>query len=141
MDDRLTLWIDGKLAFGEGLSYEPSRRPAMATAEDLLPARVGALKAAFEVKALLLTRDVYYTLEPADCDYANFDGAARPFESVLELLSDPQRFSGSTPSRATMSLDGVTSCSGDNSPEAAQRPAWGQSDQFDPEFPQQGWDK
>ena len=41
VDDRLTLWVDGKLPFGDGLEYESSQRPAVATAADLEPARVG----------------------------------------------------------------------------------------------------
>ena len=77
VDDRLTLWVDGKMPFGEGRDHQSTRRPAVATAADLEPARVGALGAVVDVEGLVLKRDVYYTLEPAECDYVNFDGAAQ----------------------------------------------------------------
>ena len=49
--------------------------------------------ASIEVDRLILRRDVYYTLEPAESDYSNLDGSARAESSaLLELLSDPARF-------------------------------------------------
>ncbi len=93
VDDRLTLWVDGKLPFGDGLTYESKRVPAPATAGDLEPARVAARRAAIEIEGLLLKRDVYYTLEPAECDYTNFDGIAHTDSTAFfDLLSDPTRF-------------------------------------------------
>ncbi len=69
------------------MTYESKVGPATATAADLEPARVGARGAAVEVDGLLLKRDAYYTLEPAECDYANFDGAAHTDSTAFfELL-------------------------------------------------------
>jgi signal peptidase I len=143
VDDRLTLWVDGKLPFGDGLGYESSQRPPVASPADLQPARVGAIRAAVEVDGLVLKRDVYYTLEPAECDYANFDGAAQTDSTAFfELLSDPTRFSELEhhPARDYVLGPGRYLMLGDNSPWSRDARAWGQLDRFDPDYPQLGWD-
>jgi signal peptidase I len=143
VDDRLTLWVDGRLPFGDGLEYESTRRPSVATAADLEPARVGALRAAVELDGLVLKRDVYYTLEPAECDYANIDGAAQTDSTAFfDLLSDPSRFSQLEhhPPRDYVLGPGRYLMLGDNSPWSRDARAWGQSDRFDPDYPQLGWD-
>ncbi len=143
VDDRLTLWVDGKLPFGEGLTYASDRGPGTATAADLEPARVGARRAAIKVEGLLLKRDVYYTLEPAECDYTNFDGTAQTDSTAFfELLSDPSRFSELEhhPARDYVLGPGRYLMLGDNSPWSRDARAWGQTDRFDPEYPLQGWD-
>jgi signal peptidase I len=144
VDDRLTLWVDRKLPFGDGLEYESARRTAVASAADLEPARVGALRAAVQVDGLVLKRDVYYTLEPAECDYLNFDGAAQTDSTAFfDLLSDPSRFSTLEhhPARDYVLGPGRYLMLGDNSPWSRDARAWGQSDRFDPEYPQLGWDR
>jgi signal peptidase I len=143
VDDRLTLWVNGKLPFGDGLEFESSQRPAVPSAADLEPARVGANRAAVEVAGLVLKRDLYYTLEPAECDYANFDGAAQTDSTAFfELLSDPTRFSELEhhPARDYVLGPGRYLMLGDNSPWSRDARAWGQSDRFDPDYPQLGWD-
>jgi signal peptidase I len=143
VDDRLTLWVDGKPPFGDGRGYESNGRPAVATAADLEPARVGALDASVEVDRLLLKRDVYYTLEPAECDYANFDGSARVDSTAFfDLLSDPARFGEleRRPARDYVLGPGRYLMLGDNSPWSRDARAWGQLDRFDPDYPEIGWD-
>ncbi len=143
VDDRLTLWVDGKLPFGDGLTYESKLGPGTATAADLEPARVGARGAAVEVDGLVLRRDAYYTLEPAECDYANFDGAAHTDATAFfELLSDPARFGELEhhQPRDYVLGPGRYLMLGDNSPWSRDARAWGQSDRYDPEYPNQGWD-
>jgi signal peptidase I len=143
VDDRLTLWVDGKLPFGDGLTYESGPGPGAATAADLDPAGVTARRASIEVEGLLLKRDVYYTLEPAECDYVNFDGAAQTDSTAFfELLSDPTRFAELEhhPARDYVLGPARYLMLGDNSPWSRDARAWGQTDKFDPEFPQQGWD-
>ena len=143
VDDRLTLWVDGKLPFGDGVTYETERAPAIATAADLEPARIGVRRAAIEVEGLLLKRDAYYTLEPAECDYANFDGAAHTDSTAFfELLSDPARFAELEhhQPRDYVLGPGRYLMLGDNSFWSRDARAWGQTDRFDPEYPNQGWD-
>ena len=74
VDDRLTLWVDRRPAVRRrpDLSDRASE-PAAPTAADLEPARIAAQGAAIAVDGLVLKRDVYYTLEPAESDYANLD--------------------------------------------------------------------
>ena len=55
--------------------------------------RIAGEHAEIEVDCLVLKRDVYYTLDPAESDYSNLDEPARTEPSALfELLSDPERF-------------------------------------------------
>ncbi len=143
VDDRLTLWVDGELPFADGLTYESNRGPAIAAAADLEPARIAVRQATVEIDRLVLKRDVYYTLEPAECDYANFDGAAQTDSTAFfDLLSDPARFSQLThnPAREYVLGPGRYLMLGDNSPWSRDGRAWGQTDKFDPEYPKQGWD-
>ena len=110
------------------LRVEPTSRPP-ATAADLEPARIGARRAAIEVDRLVLKRDVYYTLEPAECDYANFDGTAQTDSTAFfELLSDPTRFSelAHHPPRDYVLGPGRYLMLGDNSPWSRDARAWGQ---------------
>jgi len=65
VDDRLCLWIDGKLvSFGDapGVAYQPygGRAVQRPWDEDLTPVGVAGRGAAVEVSALRLERDVYY---------------------------------------------------------------------------------
>jgi signal peptidase I len=67
IDQRLTLWVDGKLPFGDGTVYEPARnsqgRPVheFYEANDYEPASIGARGAGLAVCHLRLFRDTYYT--------------------------------------------------------------------------------
>ncbi len=143
VDDRLTLWVDGELPFADGLTYESNQGPAIAAAADLEPARIAARRASVEIDRLVLKRDVYYTLEPAECDYANLDGAALTDSTVFfDVLSDPARFSELThnPPRDYVLGPGRYLMLGDNSPWSRDGRAWGQTDKFDPDYPHLGWD-
>jgi signal peptidase I len=143
VDGRLTLWVNGRLPFGEGRTYESTLESAAPTAADLEPARVAARGAAIKVESLVLRRDLYYTLEPAESDYSNLDGSTRIESSaLLELLSDPARFPGLTryPARDYSIGPLRYLMLGDNSPWSRDGRAWGSSDQIDPEIPGQGWD-
>jgi signal peptidase I len=143
VDGRLTLWVDGRLPFGEGRTYDGALEPAVPTAADLEPARVAARDAAISVENLVLRRDIYYTLEPTESDYSNLDGSTRiEPTALLELLSDPARFTGLVryPARDYSIGPKRYLMLGDNSPWSRDGRAWGNSDQIDPEIPGQGWD-
>src|SRR5262249_19329364 len=61
-DERLTVWVDGKLPFGDGVVWEPARDRGPVPENDLeAPARVGASGAAVSVSHLQLWRDTFYT--------------------------------------------------------------------------------
>ena len=109
VDDRLTLWVDGKLPFGEGLTYQTERRaPHSDCGGSGAGARIGARKAAIEVDGLMLKRDAYYTIEPAEmrlrelrrCGSHRFHGVLR-----ASVGSRTIRTSSSTTSPVTMCWD------------------------------------
>jgi signal peptidase I len=119
VDDRLTLWVDRKLPFEDGVAYSaaPQRGPQ---ANDLQPASIGAEGAALSVKRLKLWRDTYYTVSansPSDLVVRFDQHASRSLaggerfqaratedeieelqkllqnqQGAYELLSDPQRW-------------------------------------------------
>ena len=97
--------------------------------------------AAVEVEGLVLKRDVYYTLEPAECDYLNFDGAAQiDSNRVLRPTIRPVTILGArAPPRADYVLGpGRTLCWATTVPGAVTRRAWGQSTGSIPSTPD--WD-
>jgi len=143
VDDRLTVWIDGALPFNEGRTYDSPRLYLSPAAADLEPVRIAARGAAVEVDRLVLKRDIYYTLEPAEPDYSNLEETSRIDSSaLLVLLSDPARFSGlaHNPPRDYPIGPGHYLMLGDNSPWSRDARAWGRADQVDPDLPGSGWD-
>jgi signal peptidase I len=63
VDDRLTVWVDGALPFGDGVAYERPKR-AVPTMLDLVPARIGAKDANLSVRRIKLFRDTYFSGNP-----------------------------------------------------------------------------
>ncbi len=66
-DDRLTLWVDGNLAFGDGREIESQtwaeKGPRLS---DLRPVGIGIRNASVKVRGLQVWRDIYYTRQSAD---------------------------------------------------------------------------
>ena len=72
-DQRLIVWLDGQLLFGDGVSVPPQmaedRGPRLA---DLFPVAIGAKQAEVTVSRLQIWRDVYYTrTSHADVDISD----------------------------------------------------------------------
>jgi signal peptidase I len=108
-DDRLTLWVDNTLPFGDGVAYEPnyldnSRMPATAQEDhpnNLEPASVGARGGAkLSVAHVRLWRDTFYT---------SFPESPRNQLQVRTLYVQPGHYL----------------CLGDNSTESADSRSWG----------------
>jgi signal peptidase I len=76
IDDRLILWVDDRLPFGDGVNYEPSSSEGPIYANDLQPASIGINSAGVSVSKLKLWRDTYYTLGPAGWGAAAEAGVA-----------------------------------------------------------------
>jgi signal peptidase I len=146
VDDRLTLWVDGALPFGDGRIMESTGDPAaavMPAAADLEPVRIAARGTTIEVDHLVLKRDIYYTIAPSVTDYLNLDPACYTDASALfDVLSDPTRFSLLTyhPARDYAIGPGRYMMLGDNSPWSRDSRAWGRADQIEEGLPGQGWD-
>jgi signal peptidase I len=143
VDGRLTLWVDGELPFGEGVSVPTGPDPGPPAPADLEPVRIAARGAEVAVADLVLRRDAYYTLEPSEADYVNLDGAARiDAAAFFELLSDPGSFARLVPREARdyPIAPGHYLMLGDNSPWSRDARAWSRIDQVDPASPGRGWD-
>jgi signal peptidase I len=122
IDERLVVWVDGKLLFGDGVEYDaPERRGP--TVNDLQPASIGVQGAGVKVQHLKLWRDTYYTAQT----YVN---KSRDGEPALkrEDRSNPAEWGPlrDLPARTLFVQPGHYLCMGDNSPESSDSRFWGQ---------------
>jgi signal peptidase I len=152
VDDRLTLWVDGRTPFGDGVAYgDGTARPLAPTAADLAPVGIAAKGARVSVTDLVLKRDIYYTQDPGRSDYIGLDlrretdrPANTPAERaarVLDALADPSRFPElvNLPVRDFPIRPGHYMMLGDNSPRSKDSRGWSTIDQLR-EHPESGWD-
>ena len=119
VDQRLTVWVDDALPFGDGVSYEPAKTAGPAPENDLEPASIGLKGSSATVHSLKLWRDVYYTT-------ANRGNPGAPDVDRVDP-SDPSTWSG-------MMKPPVMTCYvqpacffvlGDNSQESSDSRSWG----------------
>lgn len=120
VDDRLTVWIDERLVFGDGIEYGPVRKLLPTRQNDLeRPASIGSQGAAVAVSGLRLYRDTYYTTNrtgtPSEADAPNFRPDDAETWSALENLPVATYF---------VQPDHFL-CLGDNSPESSDGRTWG----------------
>ncbi len=149
VDDRLTLRVDGRAPFGDGLPYDDgTAAPHLPTAADLDPVGISAWGMTAEVSGLVLKRDIYYTQDPRhpDCTIESpvvFEpaGRDRSMERVLylfDVLADPTKFgqmmSQAGPGTSYPTRPGNFLMMGDNSPRSSDSRAWHKDDRdWDPE--------
>jgi signal peptidase I len=120
VDDRLTVWVDGRLPFDTGVTYQPPPPEDEGPRQnDLEPAGVGVRGAAgVKVAKLRLFRDTYYTANagsPSTADVSGVDFANPGTWSALK-----QR-----PVLTMYVQPGHYLCMGDNSPESSDGRSWG----------------
>lgn len=128
VDERLTVWVDGNLPFGDGVAYDPPdmRGP---TENDLQPASIGCRGGAAAIHHLSLWRDTYYTvgvMPATDSDEVRRLGGNKT--EMRKLFSDPSRFPeafGHLPANTFYVQPGHYLCLGDNSPESSDGRSWG----------------
>jgi signal peptidase I len=122
VDERLVVWVNKELPFGEGVKYDPPRKRGPLKS-DLEPASIGVKGAAVAVHKLTLWRDTYYTLDAGKADGAP---GSRP-EELHQFLSDPDQW------KPLRELEAKTLyvqphhylCMGDNSPASSDGRTWG----------------
>lgn len=115
VDDRLTVWVDGKLPFEHGVPYEAAKNLHPHEKNDLeQPVSIGSRGAAVSVDKLKLFRDTYYTHPGDKPDWK--DGT----------LGDASKWSSWDPSPSSFYVQpGHYLCLGDNSPESSDGRNWG----------------
>jgi len=121
-DDRLTVWVDRELPFGDGVAYDPAKQPGPTT-NDLKPVLVGSKGAAVQIHHLKLWRDTYYTsAKTVQMPDARLD---RPNDPAF--WSDPDQWQPLREIGPTTFYvqPGHYMCMGDNSPESSDGRTWG----------------
>lgn len=119
-DDRLTVWVNDSLVFGDGVEYGPAQKLVPTQANDLeRPASIGARGAKVVVSKIKLFRDTYYTSSrtgnPQDADAPNFRPDDAETWSALENV----------PVATYYVQPDHYLCLGDNSPESSDGRTWG----------------
>jgi signal peptidase I len=105
VDERLIVWVDGSLPFGDGVPYDPQpdrMKNGNFKPNDLEPASIGAKAGAVNVSDLSLWRDTYYT---------NNSGKSE----VNTMYVQPGHYL----------------CMGDNSPQSSDSRSWDRQDRND----------
>ncbi|MBY0231031.1 MAG: S26 family signal peptidase, partial [Gemmataceae bacterium] len=119
-DDKLTVWVNGSLPFGDGVEYDDDLRFAPTKENDLeRPASAGAQGGKFTVRKLKLLRDICYTVvtgQEALLAPDNPDGD-RMHAAWSEVKGNPASTYFVQP--------GHYLCLGDNSPESSDSRMWG----------------
>jgi signal peptidase I len=92
-DDRLTVWLDDKLLFGDGCDYDGARlgdrqQPTLA---DLQPASVAVQGTHMRLSDLVLYRDIYYTHGDRSAG-SSYEYDAYPSGSWDDIFSDPSKW-------------------------------------------------
>jgi signal peptidase I len=123
VDDKLTVWVDNNLVFGEeGVTYVPAKDLGPVEKNDLdEPASILVKGAKVQVRHLKLFRDTYYTMgraQPSNADHGGNVDFSNPKtwqplmdlkDEVATLYVQPEHFL----------------CLGDNSPESSDGRSWG----------------
>ncbi len=131
VDERLTVWVDDALPFGDGVSYQAPEKEGKtvegATANDLQPASIGVKGTAAAVRGLRLWRDTYYTTaldgNPASPDWKD----ESPDDGPGVNPADPTTWGklSRLPTRTLYVQPGHYLCMGDNSPRSSDGRFWG----------------
>lgn len=148
VDNRLTVWVNHLLPFGDGVAYEVEEKtPTGPQAADLKPVGIAVSNGKVSVSRLKLTRDIYYTLNPgqaAGFDYGEnlWNTPITSSRDLFDLLSDSKKFGVFANVRH---VDfpigpGRYMMMGDNSPLSSDSRAWSNTDRLDPNQPGIGWD-
>jgi signal peptidase I len=119
VDDRLVVWVDKSLPFGDGVTYEPAKQRGPTKENDLEPASIGVSKGGVTIQRLKLWRDTYYTLDPGSADSSD---PQKEIDSTNPQTWEPLR---DLPCKTIYVQPGHYLCMGDNSPESSDGRQWG----------------
>jgi signal peptidase I len=116
VDERLTVWVNDKLAFGDGVTYEPPQKRGP-YANDLQPTSIGVRGGTLSVHHLKVWRDTYYTTNPGSADGSPSEGN----------WNDPDKWGPlrELHGKTLYVQPGHYLCLGDNSTESSDSRDWG----------------
>lgn len=115
VDNRLIVWVDKELPFGDGVVYTQPAEPGPTKENDLEPASVAADRATLQVSHLTLWRDTYYTYGDGEGEVGEVDWADPSSWGRLRSL----------PTKTLYVQPGHYLCMGDNSPQSSDSRSWG----------------
>ncbi len=141
VDDRLTLWVDGKPVFQDGLPYDETEETSHTpTQKDLDPAGIALKATKASVSDLVLKRDIYYTQTAKHADYRipgseesgepRSPGEYSGVNMMFDFLADPARFAilGTLKSTDYEIRPNHFMMLGDNSPHSSDSREWHSED-------------
>lgn len=143
VDNRLTLWVNHRKPFGDGVEYTPEKgESAGPQAADLKPVGLAVRDCKVSVSRLSLSRDIYYTVDPRSFDYSENFWNISPYDGddYFKRLSDPKLFTVFAEARHQdyPIAPGRYMMMGDNSPQSSDSRAWGMRDT---KTEYSGWDE
>lgn len=124
VDQRLAVWVDRSLIFGDGVAYDPPKQRGPVAANDLQPASIG-VKGDVAVDHIKLFRDTYYTMQRNGSPSAS-DAEGSWGEDSL-AWGNPNEWGPlrDLPVRTQYVQPEHFLCLGDNSPESSDGRDWG----------------
>ncbi len=122
VDERLTVWVDSTVPFGDGVIYPPPKQRGP-TEKDLQPARIGVSHSLATIDQLKLWRDTYYTLAASEADAGH--GEPWDFKSPVWHEANQWERLRDLPVKTLYVQPDHFLCLGDNSPESADGRYWG----------------
>jgi signal peptidase I len=122
-DERLIVWVDGKLVFGDGVVYDAPPELGPTEENDREPASIGVRQAGVKVQHLQLWRDTYYTTQhQSSSGRAEGESNAQGVDWAKPDTWGPLR---KLPALTMYVQPGHYLCLGDNSPESSDSRYWG----------------
>jgi signal peptidase I len=123
VDQRLTVWVDNELPFGDGVEDDKPYLGGPVGANDLQPAGIGVSNTSVTLRSIKLFRDTYYTTNPsgADADISDWRASAEwnGGRGWKETLNGPM------PIQFLYVQPDHFLCLGDNSPNSSDSRTWG----------------
>ena len=121
-DDRLSVWVNGSMPFGDGVSYDEALTLVPTVANDLdRPVSLGAQGGRFAARHLKLMRDTFYV---AGKDQSG-DVSFAPDAPEGDVSRKPWTAFADSPLATYYVQPGHYLCLGDNSPESSDSRYWG----------------
>jgi signal peptidase I len=117
-DDRLTVWVDSSLPFGDGWNYEAPALRGPSKENDLQPASIGVRGGGVTVAHLKVWRDTYYTINTGNISDTGNREVDFSQPATWEALHD-------LPVKTLYVQPGHFLCLGDNSRESSDGRWWG----------------